>query len=419
MSENIDTLIYTATFGVDAEKENARKSIYETALSMGIYPASIHDFYMARGKHQFEGFSVPAINVRMMSYNMARAIFQAANNLKVGALIFEIARSEIGYTDQRPAEFTTSILAAAIKENFVGPIFLQGDHYQFKLKKFLVEPQKEAQAIKDLIRESLEAHFYNIDIDASTLVDLTKTTISEQQKNNYEQTADLTVYIRNLEKELNLGPTVSVGGEIGEVGGKNSSPEELQAYLEGYQALLQAKGNFVGLSKVSVQTGTTHGGVVLPDGTLAKVKIDFDTLGIMSKECQTYGLGGAVQHGASTLPEEAFDNFPKKGTLEVHLATEFQNMTYDHPAFPKELKDKVHEYVKANCADEKKDGQTEEQFLYKTRKKAIGPFKKDCWDLSPEIQTEIRNKLVEKFTTLFNKLNVVNTKEIIAQVIHK
>ena len=251
------------------------------------------------------------------------------------------------------------------------------------------------------------------------MVDLTKTTISEQQKNNYEQTADLTVYIRNLEKELNLGPTVSVGGEIGEVGGKNSSPEELQAYLEGYQALLQAKGNFVGLSKVSVQTGTTHGGVVLPDGTLAKVKIDFDTLGIMSKECQTYGLGGAVQHGASTLPEEAFDNFPKKGTLEVHLATEFQNMTYDHPAFPKELKDKVHEYVKANCADEKKDGQTEEQFLYKTRKKAIGPFKKDCWDLSPEIQTEIRNKLVEKFTTLFNKLNVVNTKEIIAQVIHK
>lgn len=418
MSENIDNLVYTATFENEAERENARKKIYDIALSQSIFPASIHKFYMLRGKHQYEGFSVPAINVRMMAYNTARAIFKAANDLKVGALIFEIARSEIGYTEQRPSEFTASILAAAIKEQFKGPLFLQGDHYQFKLKKFQEDPQKEIQVIKNLIEESLKAHFYNIDIDASTLVDLSKPTIHEQQKNNYEVTAQLTTFIRELEGKLAKHQTVSVGGEIGEVGGKNSTPEELRAFLDSYNAVLkQSDEHLPGLSKVSVQTGTTHGGVVLPDGALAKVKIDFNTLGVMSKECQSYGLGGAVQHGASTLPEEAFDNFPKVGTLEVHLATEFQNIIYDHLSFPSTLKNKMYQYLRENCQEEKKEGQTEEQFIYKTRKKAIGPFKKECWDLPPGIQDEIRQKLYEKFTTLFQKLNVVNTKEIISKVI--
>ena len=47
--------------------------------------------------------------------------------LDVRALIFEIARSEIGYTGIRPAEYAASIRAAAIKEGYQGPLFLQGD----------------------------------------------------------------------------------------------------------------------------------------------------------------------------------------------------------------------------------------------------------------------------------------------------
>jgi len=34
-----------------------------------------------------------------------------------------------------------------------------------------------------------------------------------------------------------------------------------------------------------------------------------------------YGMAGAVQHGASTLPAELFDRFPKLGACEIHLAT--------------------------------------------------------------------------------------------------
>ena len=90
-----------------------------------------------------------------------------------------------------------------------------------------------------------------------------------------------------------------------------------------------------GISKISVQTGTTHGGVPLADGSVAKVKLDFETLEKLSAAARAdYGLAGAVQHGASTLPDEAFDRFPATGTAEIHLATGFQNIVYDSPNFP-------------------------------------------------------------------------------------
>ena len=214
------------------------------------------------------------------------------------------------------------------------------------------------------MREAIDAGFYNIDIDTSTLVDLSKETLDEQQRTNYTVSAALTEFARSIEPD---GVTVSLGGEIGEVGEKNSTVPELRAYMDGYRAALPA--GLEGISKISVQTGTSHGGVVLPDGTLAQVSVDFDTLRELSKVArEEYGLGGAVQHGASTLPPEAFDRFPAIGTLEIHLATGFQNIMFDYA--PEELVRKANEYCLANLRKEWKEGKTEEQFLYSTTRRA-------------------------------------------------
>jgi hypothetical protein len=130
-----------------------------------------------------------------------------------------------------------------------------------------------------------------------------------------------------------------------------------------------------------------------------------------------YGLSGAVQHGASTLPGDAFDKFPQTGTAEVHLATEFQNMIYENEQFPKDLKKEIYDYLKKNCADERKEGQTDEQFIYKTRKKAFGPFKAKVWNLSNDVKENIGAAIEDKFVFLFDKLNVGNTKKIVDETI--
>ncbi len=413
LTETLDNLIREAVFGDAETQAAARWLIWETAQSLGIRPASIHDLYMARGRGEVgRPFTVPAINLRMLAYDSARAVFRAARKLDAGALIFEIARSEIGYTDQRPAEYASAVLAAAMREGFRGPLFIQGDHFQTSTKKYSANPQAEIKAIRDLIIEAVAAGFYNIDIDTSTLVDLSKPTLDEQQRTNYELCEDFTRFIRGQEP---AGVTISIGGEIGEVGQKNSTPEDLDAFMSGYNA---RRGGHAGISKISIQTGTSHGGVVLPDGTLAKVAIDFDTLRILGEKARLeYGLGGAVQHGASTLPDAAFHKFVEAGTCEVHLATAFQTLIIEHPSVPESLREEMYAWVKIHAADERKPKDTEAQFIYKTRKKAVGPFKQHFWSLPKEALEAIGRDLEKNFSFLLEQLGVADTTEIVKRFV--
>lgn len=395
------------------KKKTARK-IRDMAYKKGVYSASIHDFYIARGKGEAGGgWTVPAINLRSMTYDLARAIFRVAKRNNSGAFIFEIAKSEMGYTAQPPVEYAGAILAAAVKEEYRGPVFIQGDHFQVNARKFQQDPEKEIEGLRTIIADAISAGFYNIDIDSSTLVDLSKTDVKKQQRLNYEVCAKLTQFIRQIEPK---GVTVSAGGEIGEVGHVNSTSDDLRAFMEGFGGRLR-KG-LVGISKISVQTGTSHGGVVLPDGSIARVKLDFDTLKTLSEIARKeFAMAGAVQHGASTLPAEAFHKFAECDTAEVHLATEFQNMIYDSKHFPQDLKLRIYEWLKVNAAPERKEGETDEQFFYKTRKKALGPFKKEIMGLSQGLREAIAVEIENKFEFLFKQLNAVNNKELVCKYI--
>ena len=411
LSALMDGLIYEAVFSDEERRKKLFLLVKEVAKAYGAVPASIQGLYEEMGKN-YPGFTVPAMNIRGLTYDSARAVFRKALEMKAGAFIFEIARSEIGYTKQRPLEYAAVVLAAAVREGYRGPVFLQGDHFQLVRKNFLGDPAAETGYVKGLIREAVEAEFYNIDIDSSTLVDLDKPTIKEQQRPNFEKTAELAVLIREIQPK---GIDISIGGEIGEIGKKNSTPDELKGYLDGFRETF--KGG-KGLSKLSVQTGTSHGGVVLPDGSLAKVKIDFETLRLLSDVARKeYGLSGAVQHGASTLPEEAFHMFPETGTSEVHLATGFQNIIYDSTQLPAAFREEVYNYIKTEFSKEKKDDQTEEQFIYSTRKKGFGTLKKKWWDLPSGIKGPIMKELEDKFGLLFNKLKVGNTLDIVQRTV--
>jgi len=414
--DRIDGLVEQAVFGADEPvREENRRQIRELAASQGIYPASIQGLYEAAGRGAYHNKPVPAINIRGMTSQVARAVFRAARKHKVGAFIFEIARSEMGYTKQKPAEYVTCVLAAAIKEGFQGPVFIQGDHFQMNRKRYRAEPRQEIEGMKALIQEAVSAGFYNIDIDASTLVDIDRESLEQQQEENCRVTAEMTRFIRSIEPEA---VTISVGGEIGEVGKQNSTVADLRAFMSGYRA--HTGPGIKGISKISVQTGTTHGGVVLPDGAIASVELDFDTLKVLSKIArEEYGMSGAVQHGASTLPDEAFHLFPEVGTAEVHLATGFQNIIYDSPYFPPELMQTINRHLLQQYRDERKSGDTEEQFLYKTRKKAFGDFKKETWDILSDNLKGIGDALEERFTQLFQKLIVVDTVGLVKKYVVK
>jgi fructose/tagatose bisphosphate aldolase len=408
---NIESLVREMVFSSDNREK--QRQIREMAFARGLFFASIQNLYEAMGKGQYKGFTVPAMNLRGITFDVAKAVFRAAMKNKVGPFVFEIARSEMGYTKQSPGEFTAAILGAAMAEGYVGPVFIQADHTQFNRKNFLADPKKELETIKAATKDAVEAGFYNIDIDASTVVDNEKTDLLAQQENNGYITAEMTKFIRSTQPE-NI--VISIGGEIGEIGTSNSTVEDLEAFMIIYQKHL-GKG-IKGISKISVQTGTTHGGVVLPDGSIAKVQLDFDTLEKLSKMGrEKYGMGGAVQHGASTLPDELFDLFPKRGCVEVHLATGYQNIIFDSPEFPRDLMKKMQAGMDVKYAADKKAGETDTQFYYRNRKRSFGDFKQDTWNLPKQSLQKIMQKLEDQFALTFKKLNVVNTREITDKLI--
>jgi fructose/tagatose bisphosphate aldolase len=412
--EAIEAIVRIAALGQPREKSLAQWLVRALALELGAIPASIHDFYLARGAGKIpDDFTVPAMNLRALSFHAARAVFRAAVDGDSCAFIFEIARSEMGYADQRPAEYASAVLGAAIAEGYQGPVFIQGDHFQVSASRYANDPETELSAVKELIRESIAAGFYNIDIDTSTLVDLSKESLPDQQKTNFTLSAELSAFTRDGEPE---GVTISLGGEIGEVGGQNSTEPELRAYMEGFDSELKSLiPDCAGLSKISIQTGTSHGGVVLPDGSIAEVKVDFDALAHLSKVAKEFGMGGAVQHGASTLPDEAFPKFAESNALEVHLATGFQNILYE--LLPNDLRSEMYAYLDENHSDERKEGQTEEQFYYKTRKRAIGPFKAALWGMSGDALSPIESAWEAQFRALFKRLNVMNTRKMVESTV--
>ena len=406
----IRDLAWTAAFSTDeATTVAAQWLVWEASQALGVRSASIQALYEARARGEVSGFTVPAINLRAQTFDMARTVYEAAAAADVGAVILELARSEQTYSFQRPIDYATSVLAGAIAAGWHGPVFIQGDHYQFNAKKYAADPETMTEEIRRACRLAIDAGYRNIDIDSSTLVDLSKPNLDEEQGENYRRAAELTALIRTLEAD---GVTVSVGGEIGEVGTQNSTVAELRAYLDGYRRELDVRApGAKGISKVSVQTGTSHGGVPLPDGGVAEVKLDFEVLRELGVVARGYGLAGAVQHGASTLPDELFHRFPAVETAEIHLATGFQNALYEHPAFPASLHREIEAWCFANAADERKPGQTDQQFVYTTRKKAIGPFKRRLWDL--DTKDEILASARRKISYLFTELRVNDSRAMV------
>ena len=306
----IDRVIHNAVFQADhGLRDRCRWLIRTTGQELGAFLASIEEMYRAKAQGAYQNVAVPAINIRGLTMDVARAVLRAMAAIDGGPVLFEIARSEIGYTFQRPAEYGACIMAAAIKEGYTGPLFVQGDHFQVNAKKYAADPAAEVAVVKDLIREAIEAGFYNIDVDTSTLVDLSHDTQAEQQRLNYEA-------------------------------------------------------------------------------------------------------------GASTRPDEAFNRFADCDAAEVHLATGFQNIQYDGGFLPDDLKAAIYGWIDANLTADRKDGQTDEQFHYKTRKKGYGPFKAEWWGLSAEIRDGMAKQLEDKFLFLFEQMGLRGSRKLLDHVKH-
>ena len=87
-SSLIDDLIFTAVFSSQDETGRAaRWLIRRSGAALGVLSTSIMPLYEAMGRKEVSGFTVPAINIRALTYDVAQAVFRAAMKKKVGPVI--------------------------------------------------------------------------------------------------------------------------------------------------------------------------------------------------------------------------------------------------------------------------------------------------------------------------------------------
>ena len=69
-------LAWTAAFTADeATAEAVRWLVWEASQALGARSASIEELYRARGRGEISGFTVPAINIRAQTFDMARTFY--------------------------------------------------------------------------------------------------------------------------------------------------------------------------------------------------------------------------------------------------------------------------------------------------------------------------------------------------------
>ena len=140
----MEKLVQKAIFSEkDKDRKKAIAKIIKMANKKSIWLDSTQKLYEKMAHGDCKGFTVPAINIRTLTFDFAKAVFRAVRKEDVGAFIFEIAKSEIDYTSQSLEEYVAIILAAGIEEKFKGPIFFQGDHFKVNPKKYFSEDKKE------------------------------------------------------------------------------------------------------------------------------------------------------------------------------------------------------------------------------------------------------------------------------------
>jgi len=167
-----------------------------------------------------------------------------------------------------------------------------------------------------------------------------------------------------------------------------------------------------------VQTGTAHGGFINADGTLRMdVKIDLQTLAELSRVArEDYRLAGAVQHGASTLPPEAFDAFPRVGACEIHLARTSRTWCTSTRSSRRSQARDVRVGARQRPGGAQADGHRGAVPLQGAQEGAR-PVQAEDVELDDEARRAIGRTLEEQFTFLMTKLKIPGTAPVVARFV--
>lgn len=214
-------------------------------------------------------------------------------------VIYEIAKSELGYTEFTPASFVEFIIRENERlGNTRVPFAVHGDH-------ITVKKPEEVDSVGALIASELEAGFTSFAIDASHM----------ENEKNLAATSELARPI--VEADLNLEV------ELGEIGAKSGSSEGFTQPEEAAWFIGELDKKGIRPNLLAINNGSIHGTYF---GT-AHEGIQLDLTLRIWKAIQTWGVDIA-QHGITGTSLDKISSFIQYGIRKGNVGTLWQNISF-------------------------------------------------------------------------------------------
>lgn len=369
-----DRLIFNAVFHSETQiKATSRWLIKAIGQSLNIFSSSTHGLQNILNPPARKKMKTPVLQTPHLSYDIARAVFQAIQKHHMGPVIFELGESSMESENQSPGEFSATIFAAAIREEYQGPIFIQAHHIQVNTESFQRAPDKEIQKLKNLIIESIATGIYNLWINGFSISHSPQTRQVKTQNPSSQLLAVATDIIR-LHEPKNLD--ISIGGGVKVSGDSKTFEKDIISFLDEYRENLQKIGeNINGISKISFQP-------------FEEIPTEIHLM-LMNH----YGLNGRVPLNSSNFSKEVLEDFSGIGGMEFPLNMPFHSLFIDHADLPENIR------------------KTLIGSLSNPSISTNNAIKKTLWTLPDTLRENIRNQFVEKIIFFFKTFKTTNALE--------
>ena len=254
--------------------------IYSIAWKLNIFPSSLQKIYKAQARHEISPqIKILSLDITEDSLANLRILFNSMNHEETKLLSLSINPKQMDQTWF--FSYITKILAAAILEDYSGPIFLQTDSIYFDPLSFENDRDNLLDRLKKITQNAIKSGIYNLNLDASELIDLDQSVTSEKMLMNLKMVAMVTnLWVRNYQPN---GITVSVSGKLGKAAMNFIQKDELKDYLkrlmkEGSRLRFNTAGDDISKIVVDYRTGN---------------EVSVDYLGSLKLIAQNeFGLGG-------------------------------------------------------------------------------------------------------------------------------
>ncbi len=341
---------------------------------------------------------VMAANIRLQP--SIHGIMEAAME-KRAAVLFEIAKSEVGYTGQTPADLYGAITAKAQELEFDAPYAVHGDHIGVKSTA-----DADVQSAADLIKAELAAGFTSFAIDASHIFDVNAATVRDQLAGNIEVTTRLANLIPN---ELSLEV------EVGEIGKKNpeTGEQELTSVEEAVTFIEALQENGVYPDLIACHNGSAHGNIYDEDGNIVEqIGIDEQRTRDIAAAIKPLGVQIA-QHGITGTPLHLMHRLIDAGIAKGNVGTNWQNIALE--TLPDDLVKRMEEWTmdsdKVAMMRKKKPNMSDRELLGKNIKHSIQHFKDEIAQLSDDDLAPVYAKTKESADAFFEAFNAVGSAD--------